>query len=167
MSWNYRVIETIEPGTGDAVCLAIHEVHYDENGSPVSYAENPAYIAWAASEKGITPYVQIAQLQRALALPILHYSDFRNPRSFPRECRACREPLLIENVYCDDGCPCNSPRGVNFKPQACERCRTDNCVKPGHRLEAMLLGNIVGPSAAQHPIAKQADDGGRSLGDST
>lgn len=53
---------------------------------------------------------------------------------FPVECRACGKPILLCNLYVDDGCPCNSPRGVNFKPQPCARCRTDHCVKPGHRL---------------------------------
>lgn len=51
----------------------------------------------------------------------------------PRTCNACGEPLLTSNELCDDGCPCNSPRGANYPPQRCAWCRTDNCVKPAHR----------------------------------
>lgn len=29
------------------------------------------------------------------------------------KCRGCGERLLPENTWMEDGCPCNSPRGVN------------------------------------------------------
>jgi dCMP deaminase len=61
---------------------------------------------------------------------------------FPTTCSACDKPLLLSNMFTDDGCPCNSPRGVNFKPQPCERCHTSYCVKPGHRLST-LYGNLL------------------------
>lgn len=64
-----------------------------------------------------------------------------NP-NIPEKCNGCGRPLLMANIYVDDGCPCNTPRGVNFPPKTCEICRTGNCVKPGHRLQE-LLG--VGP----------------------
>lgn len=64
-----------------------------------------------------------------------------NP-NIPEKCNACGKPLLLENLYVDDGCPCNTPRGVNFKPAPCPTCKTDNCVKPGHRLPA-LFGEFV------------------------
>jgi len=54
--------------------------------------------------------------------------------NIPEACNGCGKPLLLENLYVDDGCPCNTPRGINFQPQPCQTCRTDNCVKPGHRL---------------------------------
>lgn len=59
-----------------------------------------------------------------------------NP-NIPRNCNACGKILLMENLYVDDGCPCNSPRGVNFKPQTCFVCAVDDCVKPGHRLKEL------------------------------
>jgi hypothetical protein len=94
-------------------------------------------------------------------------------------CSACGEPLLLKNLYMDDGCPCNSVRGVNVKPQACKLCKTDNCVKPGHHLRT-VFGDVVpvepcnkmppgwtcsrergheGPCAARPVIADQADCG--------
>lgn len=56
----------------------------------------------------------------------------------PERCNGCGRWLLLENLYVDDGCPCNTPRGVNFKPQPCALCGTDNCVKPGHRLDELF-----------------------------
>jgi len=53
-----------------------------------------------------------------------------NP-NIPTQCNGCGKPLFLENLYVDDGCPCNTPRGVNFKPAPCPTCKTDNCVKPG------------------------------------
>lgn len=64
-----------------------------------------------------------------------------NP-NIPQKCRECGEPLLIANLYADDGCTCNSRRGVNFKPALCGFCGVDDCVKPGHRL-AQLFGSTV------------------------
>jgi hypothetical protein len=60
-----------------------------------------------------------------------------NP-NIPEKCNGCGRPLLLANLYCDDGCPCNTPRGVNFAPYACAVCGTDNCVKPGHRLHELF-----------------------------
>ena len=40
--------------------------------------------------------------------------------------------IVPSNALVDDGCPCNTPRGVNITPQPCSLCRTDNCVKPAH-----------------------------------
>lgn len=59
-----------------------------------------------------------------------------NP-SLQRYCRACGKSLRLENLFVDDGCPCNSPRGVNLTPQPCALCKTEHCVKPGHRIEAI------------------------------
>jgi len=56
-----------------------------------------------------------------------------NP-NIPEKCKGCGAPLLLENLFTDDGCPCNTPRGINFKPKPCKLCQVDNCVKPGHRL---------------------------------
>lgn len=61
----------------------------------------------------------------------------------PAECRACGKPLLLANLLVDDGCPCNSPRGVNFAPQPCALCKTEECVKPAHRLEADAVARLI------------------------
>lgn len=52
----------------------------------------------------------------------------------PETCSACGKPLLLANVFVDDGCPCNSPRGVNFPLRTCVLCGTDDCVKPAHHI---------------------------------
>lgn len=53
--------------------------------------------------------------------------------SFPKTCNACGQPLLLENVFCEDGCPCNSPRGVNVPVRDCSFCMTE-CARPAHRI---------------------------------
>ena len=60
-----------------------------------------------------------------------------NP-NIPEKCRGCGKPILLENLYCDDGCPCNTPRGVNFKGRPCNLCKIDDCIKPGHHLTFVL-----------------------------
>jgi hypothetical protein len=70
--------------------------------------------------------------------------------SIPEKCNGCGKPLLLENLYCDDGCPCNTPRGVNFTPKPCAICDTvivlellgAGCVKPGHRLAELYEQRI-------------------------
>lgn len=63
--------------------------------------------------------------------PFDHEPHWYNPR-VPKNCKACGQGLYIGNLFVDDGCPCNSPRGVNFTPRYCEFCKADDCVKPGH-----------------------------------
>lgn len=62
-----------------------------------------------------------------------------NP-NIPEKCNGCGKPLLIENLYVEDGCPCNSMKGINFKPKPCRRCG-EACSRPGHRL-VELFGEI-------------------------
>jgi hypothetical protein len=57
-----------------------------------------------------------------------------NPR-IPKQCKGCGASLFLENLFVDDGCPCNSPRGCNITPRPCWKCQTSDCVKPGHHLE--------------------------------
>jgi len=52
----------------------------------------------------------------------------------PKNCRGCGELLLLENINVDDGCPCNSPRGVNLVPKQCTLCGSQTCVKPAHHI---------------------------------
>ena len=63
----------------------------------------------------------------------------RNP-NIPTTCNGCGAPLLLEHLFTDDGCPCNTGRGVNFRPQPCGICKTNDCVRPGHR-----IGDLFGP----------------------
>lgn len=65
-------------------------------------------------------------------------------------CHGCGKLLLMENLFVDDGCPCNSARGVNMTPKPCSLCRTDDCVKPGHRI-AELFGHTVHPNCGACP----------------
>lgn len=59
-------------------------------------------------------------------------------QNIPEKCKGCGQPLLLESLFVDDGCLCNTPRGVNFQPQSCEFCKSDICVKPGHRIKALF-----------------------------
>lgn len=63
---------------------------------------------------------------------LMFISQQRN--GIPKACNGCGKPLLLENLYVDDGCPCNTPRGINFETRGCAICREDTCCKPGHRL---------------------------------
>jgi len=63
-----------------------------------------------------------------------------NPK-IPDVCAACGKPLLLENLFVEDGCPCNSPLGVNFPPAPCPECRA-LCSRPGHRIRS-LFGDYV------------------------
>jgi hypothetical protein len=63
--------------------------------------------------------------------------------NLPTVCRACGGQFLLENLFVDDGCPCNSARGVNLVPQRCEVCKVDDCVKPGHRLAALFGPHVA------------------------
>lgn len=56
----------------------------------------------------------------------------------PSKCNGCGQPLLLENLYVDDGCPCNSSRGINMRPHTCGICQNTFCVKPGHHLSALF-----------------------------
>ena len=80
-------------------------------------------------------FVDLAE--QKLSEMVRHPKDGHNP-NIPIQCNSCGKPLLLENLYVDDGCPCNSPRGVNFTPQPCALCELDCCVKPGHRLEQLF-----------------------------
>ena len=62
--------------------------------------------------------------------------------AIPTNCQACGKPLLLCNMLVDDGCPCNSRRGVNFMPRPCVLCRTGDCVKPAHIILDEPAGDI-------------------------
>lgn len=67
----------------------------------------------------------------------------------PENCNYCKKPLLISNLFVDDGCPCNSMRGINFEPKLCLMCKTNYCVKPGHRLKELFGEFIIVPDLAR------------------
>lgn len=70
-----------------------------------------------------------------------------NRYRLPALCNGCNQLLLLENLYVDDGCPCNTRRGVNLAPQKCAACKVDDCVKPGHRLPE-IYGDVAASSTA-------------------
>ena len=73
MSWNYRVIEFAEAKS--IPFRQIHEVYYDAEGSPKSYGEDPAIIAWDIGEENMGH--DILQLMvSALSKPVLVEDDF-------------------------------------------------------------------------------------------
>lgn len=45
----------------------------------------------------------------------------------PDLCRGCGKMLLPENRLISDGCPCNSPRGINHGLVAKNTCTCDIC----------------------------------------
>ncbi len=60
--------------------------------------------------------------------PFLHREDCRFAGG---ECRGCERPLLKANRNMADGCPCNSPRGINHGLVPPETCTCDNCDPKG------------------------------------
>jgi len=69
--WDYRVMQFAREG--DPSCT-IHEVHYDDDGKPVAYTENPAYVAWDADEGDPTGI--LLRMAVAIDKPILTPADF-------------------------------------------------------------------------------------------
>jgi hypothetical protein len=49
-------------------------VHYDDDGKPVAYTENPAYVAWDADEGDPTGI--LLRMAVAIDKPILTPADF-------------------------------------------------------------------------------------------
>lgn len=53
--------------------------------------------------------------------PLIHGSEYKGltlelrcrRKDLPKQCGGCGKPLLPENAWMEDGCPCNSPKGVN------------------------------------------------------
>jgi dCMP deaminase len=66
---------------------------------------------------------------------------FDNHSRVPDKCAACGRMILLRDLFVEDGCPCNSPRGVNFEPKSCRICK-EYCSRPGHRLRE-LFGEFV------------------------
>lgn len=43
----------------------------------------------------------------------LAWMQGRDMNAAEQPCMGCGKPLLVENAWMDDGCPCNTPAGVN------------------------------------------------------
>jgi len=71
--WNYRVIEFTAVDCDPF--RQIHEVHYDDNGKPQAYSENPAVLMWDASEKKAALEI-LDKMKEALNKPVLITTDF-------------------------------------------------------------------------------------------
>ena len=74
MSWNYRVIEFVDPEL--VPYWSIHEVFYDEHHKPVSYGEMAAIVQWGVGEDEEIAAKILSMMSRALGLPILIETDF-------------------------------------------------------------------------------------------
>lgn len=75
MSWNYRVIEFVDPD-GEP-WRAIHEVHYDDAGKPSSYSEDAA-IVMSSDGKGDVKELGwvLDRMREALEKPVMVERDF-------------------------------------------------------------------------------------------
>ena len=73
MTWNFRVMLFDADWPGDADYYGIAEVHYDDQGKPMRYTENPVRVTWDEGEDG----AKILELMaKAFALPVLTSKDF-------------------------------------------------------------------------------------------
>ena len=71
--WNHRVIEFTQ--ADGSKWLAIHEVHYDDDGLPFAYAESPADVSGESAEELSQT---LEWMRAAIGLPHLAESDFRS-----------------------------------------------------------------------------------------
>lgn len=71
-TWNYRVIQTTD--TDGEALFSIHEVYYDSEGKPQSYAVPPANLGnWST----ISDFSDLFdKCREALAKPVLTVNDF-------------------------------------------------------------------------------------------
>jgi YD repeat-containing protein len=67
--WNHRIIEAVEDGSR---ILAIHEVHYDDAGRPISHTD--PVIVDGESEDELREMLH--SMYMATTLPVLLASDF-------------------------------------------------------------------------------------------
>lgn len=71
MSWNYRLIK-------HGPFVSIHEVYYDDDGKPVSFAGPPADLGYMANREEMVAEIKL--VMRALSLPALDVSVFGGKR---------------------------------------------------------------------------------------
>lgn len=76
MSWNYRVIEFVQPGS-DEPWQAIHEVYYDQDGNPDGYSEEPACVSSTDAAGTVAGLGWVLDnMREALSKPVLVERDF-------------------------------------------------------------------------------------------
>lgn len=110
------------------------------SGSHAEYAEAMRLVGARRSKAGLVALVNWLLLRIGRAKGTRRTLPPRSTK-IPAVCRACGEPLLLENLFCEDGCPCNSPRGVNFKPEPCAEC-DEPCSRPGHHIGALFGAHV-------------------------
>lgn len=57
------------------------------------------------------------------------------------KCRGCGNPLLIENAWMTDGCPCNSPLGINSMNETRWRLLMRLQQQQAREIERFLVGD--------------------------
>ena len=75
MTWNYRVIKTIDSTGG--LSYGVHEVYYDENRMPRAYTEQPVPLYADTLPELIS---DLERMRAALSAPVLTEADFPNNR---------------------------------------------------------------------------------------
>jgi len=73
MTWNYRILEHRNVDGG--LWFAIHEVYYDEAGTPKLCSEEPCF-AYGEDIESLATNAEY--MMKALIKPILSYNDFDN-----------------------------------------------------------------------------------------
>lgn len=82
------------------------------------------------------------------------HPPLKNPYVYLTTCNGCGERLLNENIFVDDGCPCNTPRGINFTPIHCDLCKAEDCIKPGHRIVVAFREHLAAIPPREPPAAE-------------
>jgi hypothetical protein len=72
--WNHRVLAYQE---GDETHYQIHEVHYDEQGNPIMYTENPVRVS---AESLVGMLWVLDKMKACLYKPVLSMENF--PRKY-------------------------------------------------------------------------------------
>ena len=70
MTWDYRLVKSTQ---GDLVLYSIHEVYYDDHGTPKSITELPVSVIEQSKDDIMTT---LRHMERALTMPTLNYEDF-------------------------------------------------------------------------------------------
>jgi hypothetical protein len=70
MTWDYRLVKRTYRGE---VLYGLHEVYYDDQGTPESITEDPVGVAEQSKGDIMTT---LRHMERALTMPTLNYEDF-------------------------------------------------------------------------------------------
>lgn len=73
MTWDYRILE--HKNVDGTSWFAIHEVYYDEAGTPELCSEEPCF---AHGEDAETLITDMEYMMKALIKPVLNYNQFGN-----------------------------------------------------------------------------------------